>query len=139
MPIALKIAPDLSPEQVQAIAERLVAHRVDGVVATNTTVSREGVEGLPHSQESGGLSGAPLTARASRIVRLLARHLRGRIPVIGAGGIMSGADAADKLAAGASLVQLYTGLAYAGPALIYDCVKRISAARPAATEQERVT
>jgi dihydroorotate dehydrogenase len=129
VPIALKIAPDLAPEQVQAIAERLLAHAVDAVIATNTTLSREGVEGLPHSRESGGLSGAPLTARALGSVRLLARHLQGRVPVIGVGGIMGGVDAVERMSAGASLVQLYTGLVYAGPALIYDCVQALGAIR----------
>jgi dihydroorotate dehydrogenase len=129
VPIALKIAPDLAPEQLQAIAERLLAHAVDAVIATNTTLSREGVEGLSNSRESGGLSGTPLTGRALGIVRLLARQLQGRIPIIGVGGIMSGADAAERMAAGASLVQLYTGLVYAGPALIYDCVQALRTTR----------
>ena len=132
VPIALKIAPDFAPEQVRAIAERLQAHAVDAVIATNTTLSREGVEGLPHGRESGGLSGAPLTARALGIVRLLAHHLQDRIPIIGVGGIISGADAAERIAAGASLVQLYTGLVYAGPALICDCVRELRAISPAA-------
>jgi dihydroorotate dehydrogenase len=95
---------------------------MDGVIATNTTVSREGVEGLPHASEEGGLSGAPLRARATAVVRELASALEGEIPVIGAGGIMSGADAAEKFAAGAALVQLYTGLVYRGPELISECV-----------------
>jgi dihydroorotate dehydrogenase len=129
VPIALKIAPDLAPEQLQSIAERLLAHAVDAVIATNTTLSREGVEGLSNSRESGGLSGTPLTGRALGIVRLLARQLQGRIPIIGVGGIMSGADAAERMAAGASLVQLYTGLVYAGPALIYDCVQALRTTR----------
>jgi dihydroorotate dehydrogenase len=132
VPIAVKIAPDLAPQQLQAIAERLLAHAVDAVIATNTTLSREGVEGLPHSRESGGLSGAPLAARALGITRLLAGRLQGRIPIIGVGGIMSGADAAERMAAGASLVQLYTGLVYAGPALIRECVQAHRAIRSAA-------
>jgi dihydroorotate dehydrogenase len=122
VPLALKIAPDLSAEEVKDIAERLITHRIDAVIATNTTLSRDGVEGLPHAQEAGGLSGAPVTARATHVVRLLAQELAGRIPVIGVGGIMSAADAAAKFEAGASLVQLYTGLVYAGPDLIYQCV-----------------
>jgi dihydroorotate dehydrogenase len=124
VPLALKIAPDLDEDEVQAVADELLAHRVDAVIATNTTVSRAGVEGLPHCQEAGGLSGAPLTVRATHIVRLLARHLDRRIPIIGVGGIMSAADAAARLEAGASLLQLYSGLVYAGPGLIYDCVNR---------------
>jgi dihydroorotate dehydrogenase len=132
VPIAVKIAPDFAPEQVRSIAERLQAHAVDAVIATNTTLSRDGVEGLPHGGESGGLSGAPLTTRALGIVRLLAHHLQDRIPIIGVGGIMSGADAAERAVAGASLVQLYTGLVYAGPSLICDCVRALRALRPAA-------
>jgi len=125
VPLALKIAPDLSADQVQSIAQQLLAHRVDGVIATNTTLSRDGVEGLPNSEQSGGVSGAPLTARANEVVRLLAQHLAGRIPIIGVGGIMTGAHARERIAAGASLVQLYTGLVYAGPALIHDCLQKL--------------
>ena len=125
VPLALKIAPDLSADQVQSIAQQLLAHRVDGVIATNTTLSRDGVEGLPNSEQSGGVSGAPLTARANEVVRLLAQHLAGRIPIIGVGGIMTGAHARERIAAGASLVQLYTGLVYAGPALVHDCLQNL--------------
>jgi dihydroorotate dehydrogenase len=133
VPLALKIAPDLDGEAVRSVAQLLLAHHVDGVIATNTTLSRDGVEGLPHCQEAGGLSGAPLAARATEVARLLAQHLQGRIPIIGVGGIMSGEDAVAKLDAGASLVQLYTGLVYAGPGLIYDCVSSIGqAGRPLA-------
>ena len=127
VPVALKIAPDLTPEQVQSIAELLLAHRVDAVVATNTTVSREGVEGLHHGEETGGLSGAPLASRSTQIVRQLAGTLDGRIPIIGVGGILRAEDAAQKLAAGASLIQLYTGLVFAGPQLVRDCVRRLPA------------
>jgi dihydroorotate dehydrogenase len=130
VPLALKIAPDLSPEEVHAVAERLMAHRIDAVIATNTTVSRDGVEGLPHGKEAGGLSGAPLTGRATQLVRLLAQRIGGRIPIIAAGGIMRAQDAVDKLVAGASLVQLYTGLVYAGPDLIYQCVEQSGQACP---------
>ena len=127
MPVALKIAPDLTAEQLHSIAELLLAHRIDAVVATNTTVSREGVEGLVHAEETGGLSGAPLAARSTQVVRQLAEKLKGRIPIIGVGGIMRAEDAAQKLAAGASLVQLYTGLVYAGPRLVRDCIRRLPA------------
>ncbi len=127
VPLALKIAPDLTTEQLDGIAELLLAHRIDAVVATNTTVSREGVEGLTHAEETGGLSGAPLTARSTQVVRQLAAKLKRRIPIIGVGGIMRAEDAAQKLAAGASLVQLYTGLIYAGPRLVRDCVRRLPA------------
>jgi dihydroorotate dehydrogenase len=127
VPVALKIAPDLTAEQLHSIADLLLAHRIDAVVATNTTVSREGVEGLAHAEESGGLSGAPLSARSTQVVRELAGQLKGRIPVIGVGGIMRAEDAAQKLAAGASLVQLYTGLVYTGPRLVRDCIRRLPA------------
>ena len=127
VPMALKIAPDLTPEQLDAIAEVLLAHRIDAVVATNTTLSREGVEGLAHAEETGGLSGAPLAARSTQVVRQLAAQLKGRIPIIAVGGVMRAEDAAQKLAAGASLVQLYTGLVYAGPRLVRDCVRRLPA------------
>lgn len=128
-PIALKIAPDLTPEQVDAIADRLLAHQMDGVIATNTTTGRDGVEGLPNAVETGGLSGAPLTAKAEAVTKRLAAALRGRIPIIGVGGIMCGADARARVSAGASLVQIYSGLVYAGPALIGDCVRALAAQR----------
>jgi dihydroorotate dehydrogenase len=122
VPLAVKIAPDLERAQIEAIAASLRRHAVDAVIATNTTVAREGVAGLPHGPEAGGLSGAPLAARATSVVRELARALGGTLPVIGAGGIMTGAGAREKVAAGASLVQLHTGLIYRGPALIRECI-----------------
>ncbi|MDP1603852.1 MAG: quinone-dependent dihydroorotate dehydrogenase, partial [Legionella sp.] len=94
-------------------------------IATNTTVARDAVANLPHGAETGGLSGAPLTTKAQAVTTQLAAALAGAVPVIGVGGIMSGADAAARITAGASLVQLYTGLVYAGPALVVDCVKAI--------------
>ena len=121
VPLALKIAPDLDGAQVTAIAALLRKHAIDGVIATNTTVTRDGIAGMKNAAESGGLSGAPLTQRSTDIVRQLARALAGSVPIIGVGGIMSGADAAQKIAAGASLVQLYTGLVYRGPALVSEC------------------
>jgi len=96
--------------------------RIDGIVATNTTTSRGGVEGLPQAGEAGGLSGAPLREKATSVVRSLQKHLQGEIPIIAVGGILSGADAVEKLDAGAALVQIYTGLIYRGPALIEECV-----------------
>jgi dihydroorotate dehydrogenase len=102
-----------------------VAHEIDAVIATNTTTARDGVAGLPHADETGGLSGAPLTARSTEVVRLLARHLKGAMPVIGVGGIMSGDDAVTKIAAGAALVQLYTGIIYRGPSLVGECRRAI--------------
>lgn len=125
VPLALKIAPDLDQSQISAIAELLVTHRIDAVIATNTTITRESVAQLPHGAEAGGLSGAPLTTRAQAVTAQLAAALAGAVPVIGVGGIMNGADAAARMAAGASLVQLYTGLVYAGPALVGDCVQAI--------------
>jgi dihydroorotate dehydrogenase len=122
VPIAVKIAPDLDEAQIGAIAELLHRHEIDAVIATNTTIARDGIASLPHGEEAGGLSGAPLTERATRIVRQLARALGDTIPIVGVGGIMSGADATAKIAAGASLVQLYTGLIYRGPALVGECI-----------------
>jgi dihydroorotate dehydrogenase len=122
-PLVLKIAPDLEDVAIDGIARLCVRHRIDAVIATNTTVARTGVEGLPHASEAGGLSGAPLRARATAVVRQLARTLDGALPVIGAGGVMCGADAKEKLDAGATLVQLYTGLVYRGPALVAECVR----------------
>ena len=131
VPVTLKIAPDLDDEQLIDICDLLIAHRMDAVIATNTTVSRDGVEGLPNSQESGGLSGAPLAARSTHVIRQLAARLQGRVPIIAVGGIMTGADVADRIASGASLVQLYTGLVYTGPRLVADAACAL-ASRPAA-------
>jgi len=120
--LAPKIAPDLDGDSVRAIAGVLRRSGMDGVIATNTTVSREEVRGLPDGAEEGGLSGAPLRARSLGVLRELAAALQGEIPIIGVGGIMSGADAAERFGAGASLVQLYTGLIYRGPRLVSECV-----------------
>jgi len=125
IPLALKIAPDLDDSQVSAIADLLVGHRIDAVIATNTTVTRDAVARLPHGSEAGGLSGAPLTTQALGVAARLAAMLGDAVPVIGVGGIMEGADAATRMAAGASLVQLYTGLVYAGPGLVGECVEAI--------------
>jgi len=132
VPLALKIAPDLDAVQLGAIAAAVRRHRFDAVIATNTSLAREGVEGLPHAGEAGGLSGAPIRARATRALAALAGELGGEVPLIGAGGIMSGADAADKLAHGASLVQLYTGLIYRGPQLVAECAAACRRAAAAA-------
>jgi dihydroorotate dehydrogenase len=121
VPIALKIAPDLDEPQIRAIAELVQRHAIDAVIATNTTTARDGVAAFRHGGEAGGLSGAPLTAHAENVTRSLARALAGACPIIGVGGIMSSADARERLAAGAALVQLYTGLIYRGPALIREC------------------
>ena len=121
VPLVVKVAPDLDAAQIQAIADAVRRHGIDGVIATNTSISRDGVEGQRHASEAGGLSGAPIRDRATRVLRALADLLKNEICLIGAGGIMSGADAADKFRAGASLVQLYTGLIYRGPNLIAEC------------------
>ncbi len=122
VPFTVKIAPDLEREDLFMLAEILKEHEVDGVIATNTTLDHGQVKHLPHGGEAGGLSGAPLRQRSTRVVRQLAEALQGALPIIGTGGIMSGADAREKMAAGARLVQIYTGLVYRGPALIREVV-----------------
>jgi dihydroorotate dehydrogenase len=124
-PIAIKIAPDLDDEHLKILSGIFLAEKIDGVVATNTTVSREGVEHHLRAREAGGLSGAPLRERATAVIRLLASELGTAIPVIGVGGIMSGADAREKLDAGAVLIQLYTGLIFRGPALVEEILKAV--------------
>lgn len=125
VPIAVKIAPDLEPPQVQDIAAKLVKHQLDGVIATNTTLARTGVESLKHGNEAGGLSGAPVRAKSTRVIRELATALDGALPIIGVGGIFSATDAEEKIQAGASLVQLYSGLIYRGPDLVGECVRAL--------------
>ncbi len=125
VPIALKIAPDMEDEQIAQIAGLLMKHEIDGVIATNTTLSREGVEHLAHGDEAGGLSGAPVRNKSTALIRKLASNLQGALPIIGAGGILSGDDATEKIKAGASLVQLYSGLVYRGPALVAECAEAI--------------
>lgn len=129
VPMAVKIAPDLADDDLPRVADALVAHGMDAVIATNTTLSRDAVAGLPHADEAGGLSGAPLRERSTAVIAALARHLRGTLPIIGVGGILSGGDAVEKLQAGAALVQLYTGLIYRGPALVGECRRAILAWR----------
>jgi dihydroorotate dehydrogenase len=125
VPIALKIAPDMEGEQIEQIARLLMLHQIDGVIATNTTLSREGVENHPLGNETGGLSGAPVREKSTRVIRELATHLQGALPIIGAGGILSGVDAVEKMTAGAALVQIYSGLIYRGPQLISECAAAI--------------
>ncbi|MEO8004741.1 MAG: quinone-dependent dihydroorotate dehydrogenase [Betaproteobacteria bacterium] len=127
VPLAVKIAPDLDADQVAGMAALFVDFGIDAVIATNTTLSREGVEGLPDAAQAGGLSGAPLTKRSTQIIRQLHAALAGRLPIIAAGGIMSADDAVEKITAGATLVQLYSGLIYSGPALIGDAARAIAA------------
>lgn len=129
VPLAVKIAPDLEAEQIKRIAALLTQHRIDGVIATNTTLSREGVESLPHGNESGGLSGAPVKEKSTAVIRALAGELGGALPIIGVGGILCGADAREKIEAGASLVQLYSGLIYRGQALILEAAAALRPAR----------
>ena len=119
-PMALKVAPDLSDAEIEAIAGLAVKHGIDAIIATNTTLSREAIAGSAHASEAGGLSGRPLAARSTAVLAKFAAALGGRIPLIGVGGIVSGADAKAKIAAGASLVQVYTGFIYRGPQLIAD-------------------
>ncbi len=123
VPVVVKIAPDSTPAEISTMAQALVEFEIDGVIATNTTASREGVEGLPHAQEQGGLSGAPLTAKSTAVLAQLSRDLAGKVPVIGVGGILSAADALAKRDAGAGLVQVYTGFIYRGPALVKEIVE----------------
>ena len=129
VPVALKIAPDLDEEQTHTIADALRRHRIDGVIATNTTITRDAVQGLPHAEEAGGLSGAPVLELSNKVIRGLHHALANELPIIGAGGILSAADASSKIEAGADLVQLYTGLIYRGPALVSECAHAIALTR----------
>ena len=125
VPVVLKIAPDIDAEQIKTIADALLRHKMDGVIATNTTITRDAVKGLPHGDEAGGLSGAPVFELSNNVVRQLHAELGDAVPIIGVGGILSGADAQTKMAAGAALVQLYSGLIYRGPALVGECAKAL--------------
>lgn len=125
VPLTVKIAPDLTREELAETAAILLDSGVDGVIATNTTLSREGVESSPLACEAGGLSGAPLREKSTAVIAALAEILGGRIPIIGVGGICSGEDAQAKMEAGASLVQLYTGFIYRGPALVNNVVAAV--------------
>jgi dihydroorotate dehydrogenase len=125
-PLLVKVAPDLDRAQVQAIAELAVKHAVDGLIATNTTVSREEIAGHRHAGEMGGLSGRPVFARSTAVLAELSASLGGRVPLIGVGGIHSGDDARAKVAAGASLVQVYTGFIYRGPELIGEARRALA-------------
>ncbi|RDS80922.1 quinone-dependent dihydroorotate dehydrogenase [Dyella psychrodurans] len=124
-PMLLKIAPDLSEMELDSIAEVLLAAEVDGVICTNTTIDHTAVSDDPLGNETGGLSGRPLLARSTQVVRGMHRRLRDRVAIVGVGGILEGGDAVEKLEAGASLVQVYSGLIYRGPALVAECVNEI--------------
>jgi dihydroorotate dehydrogenase len=125
VPMLLKIAPDLDERQLDDIADVLLDAEVDGVICTNTTIDRAAVAGHRHAGEAGGLSGAPLFPKSTEVLREMATRLAGNIPLVGVGGILSGADAVAKFEAGASLVQFYTGMIYRGPALIGECVEAL--------------
>jgi len=126
VPMFVKIAPDLDESQVAVIAQTLQANSIDGVIATNTTISRDAVKGMAHAEEMGGLSGQPVFEASNRVIRLLRSALGGSYPIIGVGGVMSGDDARAKLQAGADLVQIYTGLIYKGPALVSECARALA-------------
>ncbi len=129
VPLFVKIAPDLDEDQVSLLAATLKRHEMDGVIATNTTISREAVKGMTHAEETGGLSGAPVLEASNRVIRLLRASLGKGFPIIGAGGVMSGSDAVSKIKAGADVVQIYTGLIYKGPALVTEAALAIKKMR----------
>ncbi len=126
-PLAVKIAPDLDEAEIDAIAEIVPRHGIDGIIATNTTLSRDAVRGLPYEDEAGGLSGPPVHALSLRVIRRLRERLGRETAIIGVGGIESGRQAVEKIQAGADAVQLYTGLIYRGPALVEECVRALAA------------
>lgn len=136
-PIFLKIAPDLDAPSLQSIANALLRHGMDGVIATNTTLNREAVQGLPHATQAGGLSGKPLLQASNQVIAQLRAHLGLGFPIIGVGGIMDGDDAVSKIAAGANAVQFYTGLIYKGPELVYEAAlalkRKIPLSKPGVT------
>ncbi|ELK8310827.1 TPA: quinone-dependent dihydroorotate dehydrogenase [Vibrio vulnificus] len=125
VPLALKIAPDLTDDEIRQICQSLINNKIDGVIATNTTLDRTMVEGMKHAQEAGGLSGRPLQSRSTEVVRLLRKELQGNIPIIGVGGVDSYVAAKEKMLAGADLVQVYSGFIYHGPGLVRDIVKNL--------------
>jgi len=127
VPLALKIAPDIDVDQIQNIAGALLRHKIDGVIATNTTLSRNHVAHLRHGKQTGGLSGKPVFDLSNIVIRAMKKELGDAVPIIGVGGILSGADAKEKMQAGAQLVQLYSGLIYRGPALVRECAEAVRA------------
>jgi dihydroorotate dehydrogenase len=139
VPMLLKIAPDLDDAQVGVIAATVRRHRVAGVIATNTTITRDAVQGQPHADETGGLSGRPLLAPSNRVIAALRAALGAGVPIIGVGGVMSGADACSKLDAGADLVQVYTGLIYRGPALVAEAARAMAERGSAGRQPKRKT
>jgi dihydroorotate dehydrogenase len=125
VPMTLKIAPDLDREQINEIADLLMEHKIDGVIATNTTLARDMVQGMGNAAETGGLSGAPVREKSTLVIQQLSQRLQGALPIIGVGGILSGADAVEKIAVGADLVQVYSGLIYKGPTLVHDICRTL--------------
>jgi len=123
VPVAIKVAPDLTDAEIQGVAEALLSNNVDALIATNTTLSRDAVQGMAHAEEAGGLSGEPVKERSTKVIAQFYKYLKDQIPIIGVGGISSAQDAQDKLDAGASLVQVYSGLIYQGPSLIKQILK----------------
>ena len=122
VPLVLKVAPDLEPEDIRFISMQLIKFKIDGLIVTNTTLGREGVENFHNGNEAGGLSGAPVFEKSTKCLSQFAEILAGKIPLIGVGGIVSGEQAVAKQQAGASLVQVYSGLIYTGPTLVKDCI-----------------
>ena len=125
VPIALKVAPDLSDEEIESIAQSLLKYKIDGLIATNTTLDREMIKGMSHASEAGGLSGRPVQSKSTAVIAKFSQHLKGEIPIIGVGGIDSVIAAKEKIEAGASLVQIYSGFIYQGPPLVKDIVNHI--------------
>ncbi|MDA7746840.1 quinone-dependent dihydroorotate dehydrogenase [Psychromonas sp.] len=125
VPIALKVAPDLSDEEIESIAQSLLKFKIDGLIATNTTLDRDMIKGMSHASEAGGLSGRPVQSKSTAVIAKFSNHLKGQIPIIGVGGIDSVISAKEKIAAGASLVQIYSGFIYQGPPLVKDIVNNI--------------
>ena len=126
VPMTLKIAPDVDDEQIVTIAELLKQHKIDGVIATNTTLDKTAVQHLPNGAEMGGLSGEPVRNKSTEVIQKLQQQLKGEVPIIGAGGILNGSDAVQKINAGADLVQVYSGLIYQGPSLVKNCLQALA-------------
>ena len=131
VPIAVKLAPDLENEEILRCVDTLIERGIDAVIATNTTITRDRIQGMPNCTETGGLSGAPLRERSTEVVRLIADHVQGALPIIASGGVMTPQDAVEKMEAGAKLLQLYTGFIYSGPALIAECSEAVARWRAA--------
>lgn len=125
VPLALKIAPDIDDNQLKIIANTLIRHKIDAVIATNTTITRDAVQHLKYAQEAGGLSGAPVRDMSTHVIRKLKVELADALPIIGVGGILTGDDAKEKIEAGASLIQILTGMIYSGPGLVRECVQSL--------------